>query len=166
MLSPLPSIIFSVIEVWHPIASIVTMAFDTSIALSNLGTTVISFVFSPTFSWPSDMLLSADQADTIHVRKSSCPRVCSASHLLEPRISLPSMATTPLTSPTISLTQFLKISSNPFGLKIEKKRLKVSWLGIDSSPTKRCLKKSNLLLPNSAISFQDWAPAITAAIVM
>ena len=158
--------IFSVIEVWHPIASIVTMAFDTSIALSNLGTTVISFVFSPTFSCPSDMLLSADQADTIHVRKSAWPIVCSASHLLDPRISLPSMATTPLTSPTISLTQFLKISSNPFGSKIEKKRLKVSWLGIVSNPCKRFLKKSNLLFPNSAISFQDWAPAITAAIVM
>ena len=35
-----------------------------------------------------------------------------------------------MTSPTISLTQFLKISSNPFGSKIEKKRLNVSWLGI------------------------------------
>ena len=147
-------------------ASIVTMVSFKSIALSNFGTTVISLLFSSTFSWAREILLSEDHADTIHMRKSSLPNVCSESHLLEPRINLPSMATMPLTSPTISLTQSRKICSKPFGSNIEKKRLKVSWLGMCSKPAKRDLKNSFFVFPNSAISSHVWHPASTAAMVI
>ena len=99
-------------------------------------------------------------------KASSLPMVFSASHLLGPRMSLPSMATTPFSSPMISLTQFLNISSNSFGEKMEKKRLNVSWLGMDFNPSSRSLKKSNFSFPNSEMSFQDWVPAITAAIAI
>ena len=136
-------------------ASIVTMVFDKSIALSNFGTIVISLLFADTFSCPSDILFSDDQAGTTHSRKSSLPMGLSASHLLGPRMSLPSMATTPFNSPVISLTQFLNISSKLLAGKIEKKRLKVSWLGMDFKPSRRSLKKSNFSFPNSEMSFQD-----------
>ena len=42
--------------------------------------------------------LAADQAETIHNLNPSFPVVCSPSHWLGPRMSLPSIATTPFTS--------------------------------------------------------------------
>ncbi|MCM1905591.1 hypothetical protein NCY98_05575, partial [Phocaeicola vulgatus] len=55
--------------------------------------------------------LAADQAETIHYLNPSFPLVCSPSHWLGPRMSLPSIATTPFTSRQTRFTQLRKINS-------------------------------------------------------
>ena len=153
----------SVISCWHPIASIVTMQSSRSNARISMGIAVISLLLSSTFTWPRDMPFATDQAETIHSLNPSLPVGCLSSHLLEPRISLPSIATTPLISWQTCFTQLRKISSKYSGFIMLKNRLNVSWLGIVSKSGRRLLKKSNFALPNASISFQDWAPQIVAA---
>ena len=152
-----------VISFWHPIASIVTIQPLSSKELINNGIAVISLLLSSTFTWPKEIPLAADQAETIHNLNPSFPVVCSPSHWLGPRMSLPSIATTPFTSWQTCFTQLRKINSKYSGFIILKNLLKVSWLGMNSRSGMRLLKKAIFALPNSSISFQDWAPQITAA---
>ena len=154
--------IVSTIFFWHPIASMVTIHSTKSKASIKAGMAVISFDFSSTFSCPKVMPLADAQALTM----------CSFEKLLlscfseAPQMVLPSIGTTPLYWPQISRIHTRKELSSNSGLRMEKRRLNVSWEG---TPLKSLIlreKNSFLACPNSSMSYQLSAPAKTAAMVI
>lgn len=112
-------------------------------ASSNKGIATISLCFSLTFSCPRLIPLAVAQALTIWSLNPGFPAGWEEVHLLAPRMVLPSMATTPSYFSQISNIQCRKIRSKYSGFRALKKRLKVSWLGMDSNPGRRSRKSQS-----------------------
>lgn len=141
---------------------------------SNNGIAVIYYfiTLSSTFTCPKEIPLAADHAETIHNFQSFLSRRMFSSHLLGPRISLPSIAITPfhlLTDLFDPITEDQFKYSNISGfMMLRKNLLKVSWLGMNSRLDMWCsfLKKQfywHCQIPQSHSELIKLGTQITAA---